>query len=171
MKVTFTPANRGTTGIPNTNSEKYKTGEAIVKGSLVLFDANGELTLFAGGTDAVVEGVALEAAGSKLNFGEPFSSQTTGVVAGRVQEISYAKADRETVFLCRGVNGGTDPVTPTQTHIGEKYGVAKDSDGSWYLDIAEVTTLICQIVGIIPSQGGQIGLFKVKFLEAVLQTP
>lgn len=171
MKYTFTPASRGNNGVPLVNSEKYKTGEAIVVGSLVLFDGNGELTLFGGGTDAVVEGVALEAAGSKLNYGEPFSSQTTGVVAGRAQEISYAKADRETIFTCRGVNGGTDPVTPLQTHIGEQYGVAVSADGSWYLDIAETTTKICQIVGIIPSQGGQIGLFKVKFLEAVLQTP
>ena len=171
MKQTFVPATRGNNGVPQTISDKYKTGEAIVIGSLVLRDANGEFVLFGGGTDAVVFGVAEEAAGSKLNYGEPFSSQTTGIVAGRLQHISVAQADRETTFMARGVNGGTDPVTPLQTHVGEEYGVAKDSDGSWYVDIAEVTTKIVHIVKIHPAQGGQIGLFEVKFLEAVLQTP
>lgn len=170
--VGFAPIRRAG-GVPVVRSEKYKDAEAIIKGSLLQLDANGELivapadpVIGAGG----VYGVALEGAGTKLNYGEPFASQTVHAT-GRVQEVSVAVLSREQEFVCRGVNGGTDPVTPLQTHIGEIYGVAMAVGGVWYMDIADTTNDVVVVTGIIPAQGGQIGLFIVKFLEAVFQIP
>lgn len=162
----FRPARFGGLGAPEVQSIKYKTAEAIKLGSLVLLDANGELTIFGGGTDATVLGVAGEPAASKPGFNLP-NDNITSFVTGRVQEVSTWLADRNAVFSCRGKSTTTDPVVPTQTIVGETRGVAVDADGEWYMDMDEVTTNILRVVDIdIPNK-----IFFVKFLEAVLQRP
>ncbi len=162
----FAPA-RGFKTIPSTVSGKYKTGEAIVIGSLLVLDSNGELTV-CGADPTAVRGVALEAAGSKLNYGEPYSAQTTGIVAGRVQEVSFAEADRSTMFSAQLEDGSSNIVVPLQTHIGESYGVAKRANGSWFVDTSETSAKVVEIVDIVEAQGIQLGFVIVKFLEAVI---
>jgi hypothetical protein len=157
----------GTTGVPNMQSCKYKTSEPVLLGSLVLKDSNGEITVFGGGTDAVVYGVALEAAATKLNYGEPFAGQTT-VATGRVQEVSVCVADEVSQFSARLEDGSTNIVVPLQTHIGESYGVAVDANGDWFVDTSETTTKIVKIVDIVEALGPKLGFIVVKFLPAVI---
>jgi hypothetical protein len=153
-------------GTPNIVSYKYDSAQTFVAGALVVDASDGEIVEFGGGTDAVVLGVALEGANTRPG-GTGIAHNPLVVTGGQKDEVSVAVADRSTVFSCRGVDGSTDPVTPTVTHIGEKYGVAKHADGEWYLDIAETTTLICEIVDIDIDNK----IFFVKFLEAVLALP
>ena len=148
---------------PEILSYVYKTSEAILRGSLVVLDGDGLLTV-CGADPAAVLGVALEAAESRPGY-DMANSPT--VVTGRKQEVSVAVANRLTIFSMRGVNGGTDPVTPTQTMVGEIYGALADANGVWTLDLAETTADVFQIVDVDIDNK----IFFCKFLEAVIQTP
>ena len=148
-------------------SQKYKTSEAIVIGTILQSDTNGELIVSAADPASALKGVALEGAGTKLNFGEPFVGQTV-FATGRVQEVSYAIADSRTLFSCRQEDGSGNVVAPLQTHIGEKYGVAKDADLQWFIDRAETTAIVVEIVDIVESLGTHLGFCVVKFVPAVL---
>jgi hypothetical protein len=66
----------------------------------------------------------------------------------------------------RGVNGGTDPVTPAQTNINEQYGVVKTGD-DWVLDLAETVAKVFEIVDIDIDNK----IFFCKFLESVISLP
>lgn len=133
--------------VPAVQSTKYKTSEAIVKGSLLLFDANGELTVFGGSTGVIICGVALEAAGSRAGYGMP-SNPT--VFTGRKQEISYVVPTTDTLFWVDMFtsSAGTTAVTAAQTHINERYGAAVDASGNWFLDTSEVTSMVWEIIDI-----------------------
>jgi spermidine/putrescine-binding protein len=133
--------------VPAVQSTKYKTGEAIVKGSLLLFDANGELTLFGGGAGVVVCGLALEAAGSRAGYN---MANSPTVFTGRKQEISYVIPGEDTLFWIDMFtsSAGTTAVTAAQTHINEQYGAAVDANGNWFLDTSEVTALVFEIIDI-----------------------
>lgn len=137
----------GGTGVAPVRSGKYKTGEAIVKGSPLLIDANGELTLHGGATGAEVSGIALEAAGTRPGYD---AANSPLVVTGRKQEISYIPADTETEFSIQISADATTIGTVTQTLIGEEYGFIIDAGGSgfWFLDTTETTTKIFEIVDI-----------------------
>lgn len=162
----FRQARRTGTTVPRIISGKYKTGEAIIKGSVLQKDANGELIVSAADPANSVAGVALEAAGSKLNAGEPFASKTV-VATGRVQEVSYVVADTEQEFSGRMENGG-NVVAPLQTHIGEEYGIAKDADGEWFIDETETVAKVVRITDIVEAHGPQAGFHLFKFLQAVV---
>lgn len=157
------PARVGGTGVPEVLSGQYTTGQTFLKGALLVYTAAGELSE-CGADPALVAGVALEKAGSKPGFD---AANSPTVITGRVQEISFAKSNRSTIFSMRGVNGGTDPVTPAQTNIDEQYGALKDANGIWTLDIAEVTAKVFHIVDVDIDNK----IFFCKFLEAVLDTP
>lgn len=130
--------------VPNVINGQYKTGETFKIGALLVLDANGELTE-CGADPALVTGVAAQGAGTNPGYDAANSPAT---FTGRKQTVSYYNADKTTTFSMRGVNGGTDPVTPAQTNIGESYGALKDADGIWTLDLAETTTKVFDIVGI-----------------------
>lgn len=156
------PARMIGTGVPSVLSGAYTTGQVFKRGALIVFVAAGTLSECAA-DPAAVSGVALENAGSKPGW-DAANSPTS--VTGRLQEVSYAVADRHTVFSMRGVNGGTDPVTPLQTNIDEKYGVLKVGN-DWVLDLAEVGALVFEVVDIDADNK----IFFCKFLEAVLSVP
>ncbi len=159
----FQPA-RGAKTVPQVVSYAYTTGQVFVKGAVVIDVAAG--TISECGADPVaIRGVALEAAGSKPGYGVANADVAT-VFTGRLQEVSVAVADRVTEFSGRAVNGATDPVLPLQTHIGEKYGLAKVGS-DWVIDMAEVATVSIEITDIRPEDNA----FLFKFLEAVLATP
>lgn len=168
MPRIFTNARNAKT-VPQVQSVRYATGQTFKAGAILVEDANGEAV--EGGADPTgITGVALQAAGTGLGYDLPNSSTTT-VVTGRLQEVSVAIADRDTQFSGRAVNGGTDPVTPLQTHIGEQYGLLKTGAGEWVIDIAEVAAPRVEITDIVPGEGGQPGFFLFKFLEANLARP
>jgi hypothetical protein len=156
------PARNIGTGVPSVLSVVYTTGQTFKKGALLTYAAAGTVSE-CGADPATVAGVALEAAASKPGFD---AANSPTVVTGRVQEVSMAVADRHTVFSCRGINGGTDPLTPTQTMINEQYGVAKVGD-DWVLDQAETTATIFEIVDIDIDNK----LFFVKFMESRIELP
>lgn len=153
-------------GAPEIQVMKYATGQTFGAYSFVTLDAAGEVIVHAGGTDLALLGLALGGAGRGPGYGMA-NDDDTQFVTGRAQEVPIAIANRNTVFSIRGVNGGTDPVTPLQTHINEQYGIILTAGGDWALDLAEVTTLIFEIVDI----DTDLNMFLVKPLEAALLRP
>lgn len=129
-------------GFPYPTSRKYKTGETFKIGACLVFDANGEL-VECGADPSTISAIAAEPAGSRPGYD---AANSPLVVTGRKQEVSVWDLGEGYIFSMRGVNGGTDPVTPTQTMVDEQYGVAKDADGIWYLDLAETTAVIFEVV-------------------------
>lgn len=148
-------------GAPNILSGAYTTGQTFKKGALLKY-VSGELQECAADPTKVA-GVALEPAGSKPGYD---AANSPTVVTGRVQEVSFAKSDRTTVFSMRGKSaGGGDPLTPTQAHIGVQYGVVKVSN-DWVLDIDEVTTKVFQVVDVDIDNK----IFFCVFLDTVIET-
>lgn len=150
--------------VPQVQSNAYADGQVFKKGALVIDNTDGEIVECAADPAAVL-GVALEPAGSKLGYGTANSDQTT-VVTGRLQEASILIADRDTQFSGRAISGGTDPVLPLQTHVGEQYGVAKVGD-DWVIDMAEAGAAVIEITDIRPEDNA----FLFKFIESVLARP
>lgn len=149
---------------PSVISVAYTTGQTFKKGALLAYVAAGTVSE-CGADPTLVAGVALDPAGSKPGFD---AANSPTVVTGRVQEVSMAVANRQTVFSGRFVTvAGGDPTVPTQTLINEQYGVAKDANGLWYVDGDEVTTKSVEIVDIDADR--KIVFFK--FMEAALDTP
>lgn len=153
---------RTPSGTPNTQSIVVTAAQTFKKYALVVDTAAGTVSE-CGADPASVLGVSMAAAFSGLGYD---MANSPSVVTGRSAETVIAIADRSQIFSCRGVNGATDPVTPLQTNIGELYGVAKVGD-DWVLDLAEVTTTVCEVVDIDIDQK----IFFVKFREAVLALP
>lgn len=162
------PARRTGDATTRVQSGYYATGQTYKKGAILVHNTNGELVEASADPTSII-GIALEGAGTKPGYDVANSSQLV-VATGRVQETSYAVADREQEFSARAVNGGTDPVTPLQTHIAETYGVLKVAN-DWVIDMAEVTVKSIQITDIVEAQGGDPGFFLFKFLEAKLESP
>lgn len=131
------------TGAPDVLTYLIKTGEVFLAGAAVVIDANGLLTEMANG------GVLLKGFSLKQAFTGPgyqMANQPT-IVTGRVGNAEVVLAGPGQIFAGRMVNGGTDPVTPTQTMIGESYGLA--GNGSvWYVNGADTTTVAVIITDI-----------------------
>lgn len=151
------------TAAPSVISGAYTTGQTFKKGAVLVTTAAG--TVSEAGADPAndIAGVALEPAGSKPGY-DPANASQVLQVTGRVQEVSYARADSQTWWSGRAINGGTDPVTPAQTHLHEQYGIAKTAAGEWVIDIAETTTKVVEIVDIDIDNK----IFFFKFLAANL---
>lgn len=133
----------------------YTAAQTFKKGALLKQTAAGTVSERTAVGDKV-SGVALQDAGS--GYGASAANNPT-IITGQNAEVSVAIADAVSVFSCRGINGGTDPVTPLQANIGVSYGVAKTGGGDWVLDIANVTNLVCEVVDIDADQK----IFFVKF--------
>jgi hypothetical protein len=144
---------------PSVLEVAYANGQTFTKGALLKLNADGTVSE-CGADPALIYGVALEAAGSRPGFS---AANNPLLVQGGMQVVSVAVADRTTVFSCRGVNGGTDPVTPAQTNIGEDYGCLKVGT-DWALDLAEVTTKQWRIVDIDVDNK----VFFVKIIQAFM---
>lgn len=153
------------TGTPNIISVTYTAAQTFQKGSLVVDTAAGTVSE-CGVAPARIYGVAMEGANTRPG-GTGIANNPSYVTGGQKGEVSVAVADRMTVFSCRGVNGGTDPVVPLQTHIGETYGVLKTAGGDWVLNFADVTVMSLEIVDIDVDNN----IFFVKFREAFLALP
>lgn len=164
------PARFGGNAVPVTRRGKYKTSEAIVKGSCLTLDGNGELNLnTSDGTHpaaATIYGFASEDADSAPGYSVG-QTEANSVYTGRTQEISYFKADRSTEFWGVFSGDGTTVTTPTQTLIGEQYKLTKNADGIWYVDSTDQSPANVQITDI-DLEGNRV-YFKV--IETALQEP
>lgn len=113
-------------------------------------------------------GLAMNAAGTGPGFDVSDSSvsSTYGLEApsGAIPTngvSSVVIADTETEFSARGVNGGTDPVTPIQAYVGQQYGLLKTAAGDWVINIADQTTPCVVITDIRPDFSMNLFLFKI----------
>ena len=122
---------------------------AFKQGALVV-DADGDGEFDECGADpAAVYGVAKEKAFSHPGNEQANASDVIFTTGGSLNKCAVDKANAPgLVWSGRGVNGGTDPVTPLLTHIGEQYGVLKTAAGEWVIDIAEVTAKVITIIDI-----------------------
>lgn len=166
MPRSFNTGRRTGTTVPRIQEIQYEPGQVFKNNALVVLNSNGNVQE-CGADPTSVTGVVLNGAGTLPGFDVANSSQTT-VYTGRRTKVSVALADREQEFSARGVNGGTDPVIPLQSHIGKQYGVAKVAD-DWVIDISDTTNVVVQITDAIPGDGKNF--FLCKFLEAVVTVP
>lgn len=153
-------AARTTSGnVPRIVSRAYKTGQTFKKGAVLIFDT-GEVTE-AGADPAGIAAVAAEGAGKRPGYDMANSSDILQVT-GRKQEVSVFEANDDTVFsMSEAAN-----TVPTVAHIGNSYGVAKNADGIWQLDVSETTAAIFTVVDIDVDQ--KIFFCKVKVGKQLL---
>lgn len=165
MSKFFYPAQTPNGLTPEINWYQYKSAETWTRGAVMAMDSNGEIVEASADPTAII-GVAASA----NDQGPGFSmADSPTIVTYRDRKVGIFKANALTTFVGRGVNGGTDPVTPTLTMLDTQFGLTVDSDGIWVIDIAETSTVSVEIVGIITNEGQK--LFKFKFLPAVLALP
>lgn len=147
---------RTTSGnVPRVTSRPYKTGELIISGSPVVLDANGELILCAA-DPAEVTGIALNKAGSTPGWD---AANSPTVVTGRKQELSCADANGDTIYGGESAAG----TVPTKAHVDGQYGIAKDANGVWGVDLTDTTNKVVEIVDIDIDRK----LFFFKIMETV----
>lgn len=165
------PSMTPTSSAPEVTTLLYTTGQAFLKGSILVYDSGGNLgKVIEGGTDpTAIVGVALEAPASKPGFSVNFDAAVnarTGTVAG----VSIAKANRITIFSGRMKNGATDPVVPATTDIGAKYGlvaVAVTGGNEWVVDQSDTVNVRVEITDVDTT----INAVFFRFLESALATP
>jgi hypothetical protein len=155
------PARVSGTGVPLIGMYELASAQTFKRGAFVYLDTDGLLAT-CGSDPTTILGVALAAANTVP--GKDAANSPTEVT-GLLNRVSVAIANDATVFSMRGVNGGTDPLTPTQTMVGESYGSAVDGNGVWYLDQAESSTKSLLIVDVDITNK----IFFCKFLSAVQQ--
>lgn len=157
----FSPARVTGTGVPEVQALVLATSQTFIRGALVVVNGSGLLEEC--GTDpGTVKGIALAAANSAP--GEDAANSPI-VITGQNNVVSVATGNPDTIFSCRGVNGGTDPVTPALANIGVQYGAIKTGDGTWALDIADTTNDVFTVVDIDIENK----IFFVKFIPSVVQ--
>lgn len=130
--------------VPRVTSRPYANGQTFIGGAILIFDGSKNV-IEAGAAPVTIVGIAAEPAGSRPGFQ---AANNPTIVTGRKQEVIVYDANDDTEFSCRGVNGGTDPVTPTQANVGVSYGAVKDANGIWALNIADVTNTLFTVVDI-----------------------
>lgn len=153
------PARIPAGGLEDIQAMSYDVAQTFKIGALLIVNANGEVIECSADPTAVT-GVSLAAANSGPGYD---ASNSPSVITGRERVVSVAKANRQTVFSMRGVNGATDPSTPLLTNIGEQYGVLKTGD-DWVLDLAEVTVKVFEVTDIDVDNL----VFFGKFLQSVI---
>lgn len=158
-----TPVRHNLGDVPEILNGKYKTGEAIIIGSILQQDANGELILAIGADPLALCGIAMEAAGSKPGFDLANAAVTT-VVTGRVQELAYCVLNENTVFVMRAENAGV-VTAPLQTNVGKSYGIIINGT-EWRIDLTDTTNKRVTVVDWDLTNG----LWFVKFRPAALIT-
>lgn len=105
-------------GVPTIQWMAYKTGEAIVIGSVLVY-SSGELAV-AGADPTEIVGVALQAAGTSPGYD---AANSPTVITGRSQKISVVRPDNVTVFQATLTNNSSATATPAQADVGVQYGL------------------------------------------------
>jgi len=162
----FRPGKFAGATAPDTQSMVYTTGQTFLSGAVLVYDGVTGKVIEGGADPTLIAGVSADKAAGKPGFS---MSQDSSVVArtGTVEEVSVHKANRQTEFSGRMVNGGTDPVTPVQADINKVYGLLKTAGNDWVVDQAETVNTRVEIVDI--DVDSKIVFFK--FMEAHLGQP
>lgn len=155
---------RAPSGIPLVQHYPTKAAQTFLEGEVLVLDANGELTVAVAGATSVI-GIAGAGAFRGRGYELANASQILQVT-GRDSYCPVYLADANTIFVGRGVNGGTDPVTPTDTMVDVSFDIGV-SAGVWYVNIASSATPAVEIVDIDKFEK----LFYFKFLASVYQLP
>lgn len=147
-------------GMPPTQWLNFDSAATFIEGALLVFDTDGEL-IECSADPTLVSAVSLTPAGRGPGF-----QMADGVtqVTYRAYKCSVVLAEKTVIWSMRGVNGGTDPVTPALTNVGESYGVVRTTGGSWALDLAETSVKVFDIVGVDIDNK----IFYCKFNDAAL---
>lgn len=155
-------ARRSSSGVPLIQSVPYANGQTFKQGATLVWGAGtGTVTETAADPQSIAA-VAAEAAGSRPGFD---AANSPTVVTGRKQEVSAFIVDREEIFAIDGSADGTTLYTPLIGDLGKLYGLAKDANGTWYLDTTETTTTSLIVVDI----DVDTKTMYVKFKSAVIQ--
>jgi hypothetical protein len=157
----ISPARTTGTGVPEVSAVELAASQTFIRGALVFVNGSGLLEECSA-DPGTVKGIAL--ADANTAPGEQAANNPL-VITGLVNAVSVATANPSTIFSCRGVNGGTDPVTPSLGNIGVQYGAVKTGDGTWALDLADTSNVVFVVVDIDIEQK----VFFVKFIPAVAQ--
>lgn len=145
--------------VPSISRLPVKAAEAWNPGAALVVDANGELTECAD-DPASIKGFALKSPATGPGFD---AANSPTVITGREDTCEFVPA-KDHIFIGRGVNGGTDPVTPTATMVGEQYELAGNGD-DWYINIAGTASPCVQITRVDIDNK----LFFFRVLDANIQ--
>lgn len=151
--------------VPRIAQRLYATGQTFKIGAVLVFDGSKNV-IEASATPTTAVGIAAEPAGTHPGQSPANASQTLQVT-GLTQKVAVYDGNDDTVYSMRGVNGGTDPVVPVQANVGAKFGVVKDANGIWALNIADTTNLMFEVVDIDITNN----IFFCKFLTSALVLP
>jgi hypothetical protein len=128
MSIVMQPARTGPGLVPLVGYQNYKTAEAIVIGTVLIYDT-GELAV-AGADPALIAGVALQAAGTAPGYD---AGNSPVPITGRQQKIAMAAADRNTVYSATLTNNSSTRIAPVAADVGINYGITVYS-GVWTVD-------------------------------------
>lgn len=160
MPRVFQPARFAGSSAPEVQSMQYDVAQVFTKGAVLVYEGGATGEVIEGAADpAAIVGVALEAANSKPGFGVGNAASIVATT-GRAQEVSVAKANRQTIFTGRGTSA------PTLASIGVAYGIVK-SGSDWIVDVTDVVNTRVRIIDVDVDNA----LFFFRFLEAALAQP
>lgn len=160
MARKFQPARFAGASAPEVQSMQYDVAQTFKKGAVLVYEGGATGEVIEGAADpAAIVGVSLEAADSKPGFGVGNAS-TVVATTGRAQEVSVAKANRQTIFTGRGSSA------PALTDIGVAYGIVKSGD-DWIVDKADVVNTRVRVIDVDVDNA----LFFFRFLESALAQP
>lgn len=123
-----------------------KTGETWTLGAAVVLDGTPEITE-CGADPATILG---------------FAAHPNGVEPYPTKCYVWLADDEKARFWITGSSDGSAIATPTEANLGEDYGLAKDGDGMWYLDLGDTTNVRAFVHRIDLEQNR----FEVSILEA-----
>ena len=146
--------------IPETESAPYVAGQTFNMGEVIEWSGTTGTLIVCTANPQAVAGVALEDAASKPGNSMGHSGQVKQVTGGNVGEVSFAVANRTTVFS--GVGSSAAAITQIQTD----YGLAVAAN-LWTVDLTEEATVSVLVTDVDVAEN----IIFFKFLEAVLETP
>lgn len=149
------PAQTGPGSVPLVRYTRYAAADAIIEGSVLVYNASGELAL-AGADPALIAGIALQAKDTAPGYQ---AANNPVVSTYRQQKLAAAIADRNSTFSAAIVNGSAVRIPPIQADVGAQYGITNLS-GIWVVDKAKTTTAARVQVVAIDLERNQV-LFKI----------
>ena len=134
MSVPMAPARTAPGAVPLVSYSRYKSADAIVLGSVLIFDT-GEYAL-AGADPALIAGVALQAKDTAPGYQ---AANNPVPITGRQQKIAIAVADKNGVLQAKLTESSSALIAPVQADVGAQYGITAYS-GIWTVDKGKTTT-------------------------------
>lgn len=145
---------------PEVRSYNVASGQtAIVLGSVVILSA-GELAI-AGVNPTGIVGIALQAQDSAPGYQ---AANSPVVSTYRANSVSVAIANANTEFIGQLTSTATVQ-TAAVTHIGDEYGITKQSAGHWTVDVAKLGGDARVVITAVDLQRN---LVYFKFLESAI---